>query len=131
MSLTWLLCKLVACCPKASCTSCLQLGCCLQGSLTDSGEDDEDGDDLFMPVSAASAEQPVSDLDAIDAVDASCLPPDAAQLGQWESPEAKESLRNRFVTGEHSARSVTSGQECLQFEQETAAALSKTLGQSI
>ena len=82
----------------------------LQGSHTDSGEDDEDDGDLFKPVSAPSAEHPVSDLDAIDAVDASCTPVDAAQLGQWEAPEAKESLRNRFVTGKHS---VASWQECL------------------
>lgn len=72
----------------------------IQGGHSDSDDAEEDGDDLFKPVSAPSAEHAASNMDAIDAVDASCPPEDAEQLNQWESSEAKESLRNRFVTGE-------------------------------
>lgn len=70
---------------------------CLVQSYSESDEDDTE--DLFRPAKAATG-LAASDLSAIDAVDTSCQPVDPEQLQQWESAEAKESLRNRFVTGD-------------------------------
>lgn len=69
----------------------------MQKSREDSDEED---DDLFKPAEPASTEQATTEWYALDAPDVACLPEDNAQLDQWQSLEAKESLRNRFVTGE-------------------------------
>ena len=63
-------------------------------------DSDEDDGDLFKPANGASSGKPTSDLDAIDAVDTSCVPVNLNHLQQWDSADAKEGLRNRFVTGE-------------------------------
>ena len=70
--------------------------------LDDESEGDEnesDGEDIFKP-RARDDDADAGSYDGIDALDCSRLLHDANTLAAWDEPEAQQSLRNRFVTGE-------------------------------
>ena len=81
----------------------------------DSGQlEADDEDDLFVAKPAASRQPGEDDADAIDAMDTSLSMSRLKAEELWSAPGAVtvESLRNRFVTGEH-CRSLASRACCI------------------
>lgn len=70
----------------------------MQGGSRPAAEDGSD-DDLFKVRDTASAERPVHDLEAEDAIDTAVLSTADLNLDRWQADGAMEALRNRFVTG--------------------------------
>ena len=68
-------------------------------NVQDNNDSEDEEDDLFRPRQVAEAERPLQKSNALDTIDTSVLTEDLKALTVWESEDAREQLRNRFVTG--------------------------------
>ena len=84
----------------------------MQGGGRQAAEDGSD-DDLFRVRATASAERPVHDLEAENAIDTAVLSTADLNLDRWQADGAMEALRNRFVTGEQYRLATIDNMSCV------------------